>query len=159
MQMFEVATHSIKPVMNELLKGSSFNEFLVRSAEICVITKIEITGILDKSYLPEEESASTNRNYVYWNEIQPFVFSLIKGGRAPGMLKIVFSVADDKVKDMHDNASAMFLNLTYAEGKLRFTTAVGQRFFSMDKSSETIWREYIERFFNINSWSVSTMSL
>jgi len=159
MQMFEVATHSIKPVMNQLLKGSAFDEFLVRSAEICVITKIEISGILDKSYLPEAERDSVDRNYVYWNEIQPFVFSLIKGGRAPGMLKIVFSAADDKVKDMHDNASAMFLNLTYAEGKLNFTTAVGQRFFSLDKSSETVWCDYIKGFFDINSWSVSTLSL
>jgi hypothetical protein len=158
MQIFEVATHSIKPVMNQLLKDSAFDDFLVRSAEVCVIAKVEISGILDKSYLPEDERDSTNRNYVYWKEVQPFVFSLIKGGRTPGMLKIVFSATDEKVKEMHDNASAMFLNLVYEQGKLRFTTAVGQRFFSMDKSSEAIWSEYIKDFFNKNNWSVSILN-
>ena len=157
MKMFEVANSSIKQVMNQLLKGSAFDCFLVRGAAISTFTKIEISGILEKNYLPEDER-DPSRNYVYWSEIRPFIFSLIKGGPAPGVLKIIFSATDDEVEAMHNNASAMFLNLLYEEGNLKFTTAVGQRSFSLDRTPDDVWDKYIEQFFNKNSWSVSTLS-
>jgi len=156
MQVFEVANNSIKSVMNQLLKGSAFDGFLVRGAEISVFTKIEISGILDKRYLPECELNTINRNYILWSEIKRFILSLVKGGRTPNTLKIVFSVPDEQVKAMHKNASAMFLNLLYEEGKLRFTTAVGQISFSLDKSSDAVWDAYVRDFFKTNNWSVST---
>jgi len=158
MRVFEVADDSIKTVMNQLFKGSQFDGFLVRGAEISVFTKIEISGILDKNYFPEEERSNFSRNYIFWNEIKPFVFSLIKGSRTPGSLKIVFSIVDDGAKALHENASSMFLNLLFEEGKLRFTTAVSQRSFSLDKSTDTAWDTYIRNFINQNGWVVSTLN-
>jgi len=155
-QVFEVAGHAVKPVMNQLLKGSAFDGFLVCGAEISVLTKIEISGILDKNYFPEEERANLNRNYVYWGEIKPFVLSLIKGGRTPSALKIVFSATDDGARALHENASSLFLNLLYEENKLRFTTAISQRSFSLDKSADAAWEQYIKRFLDQNGWAVST---
>jgi len=157
MQVFEVADDSIKPVMNQLLKGTAFDSFLVRGAEISVFIRIEISGILDKNFYPEKDRDALNRNYAYWNEIKPFVLSLVKGGRTPGMLKIIFSLTDDAVKALHDNASAMFLNLLYEEGKLRFTTAMSQRSFSLDKSADAAFDAYIKNYLNRNGWSVSTL--
>ena len=158
LQVFETANDSLKPIMNQLLKGSAFDGFFVRGAEISVFTKIEISGILDKGFFPEPERAQLNRNYVYWSEIKPFALSVIKGGRTPNILKIIFSLPDDRVKALHDNASAMFLNLLYEESKLRFTTAVSQRSFSLDKSADAAWDAYIKDFFNGNRWSVSTLN-
>ena len=158
MQVFEVANGSIKSVMNQLLKGSAFNGFLVRGVEISVFTKIEVSGILDKNFYPEEERDTLNRNYAYWTEIKPFALSLIKGGRTPSTLKIIFSLSDDEVKTLHDNASAMFLNLSYEESKLRLTTAISQRSFSLDKSVDAVWDAYIKKFINGNGWAVSTLN-
>ena len=158
MRVFEVADDSIRPVMNQLLKGMEFDNFFVRMAEINVFTKIEISGILDKNYFPEAERNALNRNYVYWNELKPFIFSLIKGGRTPGMLKIVFSISEEEANALHDNASAMFLNFLYEEGKLRLTTAIGQRNFSLDKSPDVVWDSYISEFISRNNWTVSTLN-
>ena len=158
MQVFEVAGDSIKYVMNQLLKGAAFDIFQVRGAVISVFTKIEISGILDKNFYSEAERGNLNRNYVYWDEIKPFVLSLIKGGRTPNTLKIIFSASDDEVKALHNNASAMFLNFLYEEGKLRFTTAVGMNGFSMDKSADIVWDTYIKEFIDMNKWAVSTLS-
>ena len=158
MRAFEVANNSIKSVMNQLLKGSAFDCFLVRGVDISVFTRFEISGILDKNYYPETERGSINRNYVYWHEIKPFIFSLIKGGRAPGMLKIIFSSSDEDVKNLHDSASAMFLNFLYEESKLRFTSAVGYQGFTLDKSADMAWDAYVHKFINDNGWSVSTLN-
>ena len=158
MQVFEVAAGSIKSVMNHLLKGSEFNGFLIRGVEVSVFTRIEISGILDKGFFPEEERDALRRNYVYWSEIKPFVLSLIKGGRTPSAFKIIFSLTDEETKALHENASAMFLNLSYEEGKLRFTTAMSQRSFSLDKSVDAVWDAYIKEFINRNRWSVSTLN-
>ena len=158
MQVFEVNSESIKSVMNQLFKGTAFDRFLVRGAEISVFTKIEISGILDKNYLTEAERKAIDRNYVFWDEIKPFALSLIKGSRTPGILKIIFSITDGEVAVLHKSASAMFLNFLYEEGKLRFTTAVGLRGFSLDKSADAAWDTYIKRFLSENKWSVSTLS-
>ena len=158
MQVFEVANGSIKSVMNQLLKGTAFDSFLVRGVEISVFTKFEISGILDKNYYSESERNEINRNYILWNEIKSFALSLIKGGRTPNVLKIVFSIADDEVKTLHNNASAMFLNFLYEEGRLRFTTAVGLKNFSLDKSADIVWDTYVKEFFTKNRWSVSTLN-
>ena len=158
MRVFEAANDSIKPIMNQLLKGSAFDGFLVRGAEISVFTKIEISGILDKNFYPETERDNLNRNYVCWGEIKPFALSVIKGARTPSALKIIFSITDGEVKALHDNASAMFLNLLYEDSKLRFTTAVSQRGFSLDKSADVVWDAYIKDFITKNQWLVSTLN-
>ena len=158
MRVFDVANNSIKSVMNQLLKGSAFDNFLVRGVEISVFTRFEISGILDKNYYPEAERGAINRNYVYWHEVKPFIFSLIKGGRAPGMLKIIFSAADEDVKNLHNNASAMFLNFLYEENKLRFTSAVGLQGFTLDKTPDLIWDAYVQSFISKNEWTVSTLN-
>jgi len=158
LRVFEAANDSIKPIMNQLLKGAAFDGFLVRGAEISVFTKIEISGILDKNFYPEAQRNELNRNYVYWGEIKPFALSAIKGGRAPSTLKIVFSAADEEVSALHGNASAMFLNLLYEDGKLRLTTAVSQRSFTLDKSADAAWDAYIKGFIEKNHWLVSTLN-
>ncbi|MDR2648287.1 MAG: DUF5721 family protein [Clostridiales bacterium] len=157
MQVFEAASDSIKSVMNQLLKGTAFDGFLVRGAEISVLMKIEISGILDKNYFPEAERGAINRNYVRWAEIKPFVFSLIRSGRTPSALKIVFSLPDEDAIALHDNASALFLNLLFEGRRLRFTTAVSQRSFSLDRSLDAVWDSYIKDFLIKNRWSVSTL--
>ena len=157
MRVFEVADNSIRSVMNQLLKGGAFDGFLVRGAEISVFTKVEISGILNKSFYPEEERDNLCRNYIYWKEIKPYALSLIKGDRAPAAFKVVFSLTDREVKTLHDNASAMFLNLLYEENKLRFTTAISQRNFSLDKSVDAVWDAYIQKYLNAYGWSVSTL--
>ena len=158
MKVFEVAGDSVKSVMNHLLKGSAFDGFLVRGIEVSVFTKVEISGIIDKNYYPEDQRAALNRNYVYWSEIKPFVLSLVKGGRTPNTLKIIFSMSDNEVSALHNNASALFFNLLYEEGVLRFTAAVGQKKFSLDKSEDTAWDAYIKGFFNKYKWAVSTLT-
>jgi len=51
------------------------------------------------------------------------------------------------VSKAHENAAAMFLNLNFEEGTARFTTAIAQKTFSLDKSIDQVWDQKIVNFF------------
>ena len=61
------------------------------------------------------------------------------------MLKIVFSHKDPPA--IHENASALFLNLMYENGKVNFTTATSQKAFSLEKTLVSAWDEWVRIFF------------
>lgn len=113
--------------------------------EIVTFTKFEISGILD------EDVEDRESNYAKWEEIKPYVFDIIKGKRKPKLIKIVFSLDKEKMEKLSNNASALYLNLIYEENKAVFTTAISEKEFSLDKSLDNIWGEYIKEFFKENS--------
>jgi hypothetical protein len=154
---FELTGEALKSVMQKLLKGSAFDEFFVRGVEIFTITKFEISGILNPAYCGESEEKNPPRSYCLWSELKRYAFDLIKGNKKPQFLKIIFALPPDKVTAIHENAAALFLNVSFLEGKLTFTTAVCQKNFSLDKSLELKWEEYVRNFFESHSWPVSTL--
>jgi len=150
MLAFEMTGGDVKTLMNRLLKEDVFDKFEVRGVEVCGITKFSATGVLDKSALPEDEAkkaAETGRSYCLWGELRPYVYAWVKGGKTPKSMKIVFSLGDEAVQKAHENAAAMFLNLNFEEGAARFTTAIAQKTFALDKTIDQVWDQKIVNFF------------
>ncbi|MDR1537944.1 MAG: DUF5721 family protein [Clostridiales bacterium] len=158
MLVFEIKGEAVKSVMNQLLKGVAFDGFLVRGIEICTITKFEISGILDKSFLSGNQSDLSGRNFCLWSELKPYAFGLIKGSKKPKSIKIVFSLPDSQAQAIHENAAAMFLNLSFEEEKLILSAAASQKNFSLDKTMLLMWEGRVRDFFKDNGWPVSTLS-
>ena len=52
---------------------------------------------------------------------------------------------------LHTNAVYGFLNILFKDGVILCTTAISQTSFSLDKSSEKLWEEYILKFFKKNN--------
>lgn len=80
----------------------------------------------------------------------PFVFQAIKGNKLPKSIKLVFSLAEEKLSNL-PNTKAAFLNILFKEHTILCTTAISQEAFSLDKSSERLWEEYILKFFKKNA--------
>jgi hypothetical protein len=128
---------AVKNFMGQLLRESHFDLFFVRNIDLTLTTHISISGKL--------ENKSDEKVYTTWGDQRPLIFDLIKRGTKPGLLKIVFS--HPTPTEIHTNAAALFLNLTYENNGVSFTTATSQREFALDKTLDTTWDEWVLRFF------------
>jgi len=121
----------VKGFMRLLFKETVFDALEMRSVIITSFARLEITS----------------EHGVLWQEVKPYVFDFIKGRPRPDIIKIVFSKSGDACKQIHPNARALFLNMNYEAGVLRFTTATSQKEFSLNKDLDQKWETYIEDFF------------
>ena len=147
MVLYEIRGDDLKALMNHLLKNSTFDKFQVRGVEVCTYTKMSLSGIIEKSYYPESERKGISRNYCLWSELREYVFEWIRGERQPKIIKIIFSLDEEVMSGIHANAAAMFLNLNFEEGIVKFTTATAQKNFEMDKSLDNSWDDMVRKFF------------
>ena len=143
--MLAFTVNDTKSFMNLLLKGDTFDTFHFRQGELNTFASFVIMDF----YGTEELEQGLSR-YVLWEEMRPFVFQAIKGNKLPKSIKIVFSLPDEKIENL-PNTSAAFLNILFKENTVLCTTAISQTSFSLDKTSEKLWEEYVLKFFKKNS--------
>lgn len=137
---------NIKAFMNALLKSDVFDKFELREININTFASFSING-----KKPDTEETK----YCLWEEIKPYAFEAIKGHRLPRLIKIIFSLNPLIVPGVN-GASALFLNITYENDSLNCITGISMKNFSLDRSAEYAFDEYIKTFFNDNNISVST---
>lgn len=147
MLVFSIEDDNVKIFMQKLLKEETFDKLEVRNITLETIVKYEILGNINKDYLQEDE----NRYFVKWKELKPYLVSLIKGNIKPKFFKIVFSLDDNTVNSLCDNANAMFLNIRYQNNIITGTTGTSQKSFSLDKKEDKILEDIILRFFEKNN--------
>ena len=147
MLVFSIEDDNVKVFMQKLLKEEAFDKLEVRNIALETIVKYEILGNINKDYLQEDE----NRYFVKWKELKPYIVSLIKGNIKPKLFKIVFSLDDNTVNSLCDNANAMFLNIMYQNDIITGTTGTSQKAFSLDKKEDKILEDIILRFFQKNN--------
>ena len=140
----------VKGFMGRLLKEDVLDELEVRSAEIGIDTRVSINGAIEAGEsISEENERPVKPAAVYstWEAMRPLVYSIIKTGAKPRLVKIVFSYKASDVASIHANAAALFLNMLYENGTVSFTTATAQKEFSLDKSLDSSWDEWVRGFF------------
>lgn len=147
MIVLKIPELELKDFMNKLIKEETFDAFEIRGVEINSFTKIEISGIQDKDFLSDDEKELELKKYCTWKKLRPYVFNIIKGNKRPRSIKIVFSLENEKLSLIHENASALFLNMNFENNEISFTTGVSQKSFSMDKSLDVSWDDYVVEFF------------
>ncbi len=157
MFVFKITESDVKAFMGILFKNTIFDFFEVRELEVATFSKFYINGILDKDYLDGSLSKEVTRNYSTWEELKPYVFNIIKGNKRPKVIKIVFSMPIEKLGEIHQNASALFLNIVFENEEIQFTTANSEKVFSMDRSVDGVWDDYIKKFFKDNNIFISTL--
>lgn len=132
--------------MNKLLKEDLFDTFEVRGIELLTLTRIELSGIYNKKFLQTENI----KNFCTWKELKNIVFELIKGTKKPSYFKIVFSYPENLITEISKDAKALFLNIYFENNSINISTATSQINFSLDKSLDHVWDEYIINFLKIN---------
>ena len=136
---------AVKDFMGRLLRESVFDEFEVRGLEIGLNTRISINGTLEANETGENETQ--NPGYTTWEALRPLVYTIIKTGVKPKLVKIVFSYKAQEAATIHTNAAALFLNMVYENDNVSFTTATAQKEFVLDKSLDISWDEWVRGFF------------
>lgn len=144
--MLAFTIHDTKAFMALLLKGTAFDAFQFHQGELTTFASFVIEGKRNPDFYDATEQEAGLSRYVRWEEMRPIAFQLIKGHKLPKQIKLVFSLPEEKLVHL-PNVSSAFLNILFKNNTLLCTTAISQQNFSLDKSSERLWEEYILKFF------------
>ena len=152
MLAYSVPQQHVKSFMHHLFKSDIFNSFETRSVEVHTFAYFEISGRRDGS----------ENEYCAWGELQPYVFEIIKGNRKPRVIKIILSRGRQAAEELHPNAAALFLNITYESSggendKVSCTAAASQKNFEMDKQMDKLWESWVTDFFARNGIVTETV--
>ncbi|MCL2360713.1 MAG: DUF5721 family protein [Defluviitaleaceae bacterium] len=143
----------VKDFMNRLLREDILDSFEVRGVEMTIGTRISIDGNLVTQ--SEDENQEKPQGYTTWEALRPLLFAIIKTGAKPKQIKIIFSYKADGAKEIHPNAAALFLNMVYENDIVNFTTATAQKEFSLEKSLDDSWDEWVRVLFNEKNITVT----
>ncbi len=153
--MLSMTINDIKTFMTRLLSSDSFDPFYLVEAAIKMGISYHIDGHLNKDFFDTDTSHALSRQYSYWKEVRPKVFSLIKGNRLPLGCKIILAVPRVSVEQFVEKSGSsfrpediegMYLNIIYDPDNLLITTGISYRVFSMDKSLEHAFDDYVKSF-------------
>ena len=154
--MIALTVDNIKDFMRLLFKSSIFDKYGVHQALCTTFTTFEITGDLNREFF--DETDAPERKYCTWEEIRPFVYHVIKGSKLPKYMKVVLSAPTDMLESISDNASALFINIIYDGGTLTLISGYAIKKFSMNKTHEFLWDEYVTDLMKKSGLSVSTQT-
>jgi len=154
--MISITVKDIKQFMNKLLVKNTFDTMLVSEAVITMGNTITIDGQINDSFYSDEELKELpSCKYQSWESLRPFVFSLIKGSKVPSLMRIIFVLSEDLTQQLinthdidmdPDSVNGLFLNLRYQEDSLVLTTASSVKVFTLDKSLDQAFENYIRNF-------------
>ena len=162
----KIEASDVKSFMGTLLMSEQFDFLEVRGVDLTTFTHFNISGQKTQQIGSETDSDDEDKPeekvktiYCNWAEIRPLVHGFIKGGAKPSYMKIIFSMESGEAQRLHDNAAAMYLNVTYNGEEVFFTSATAQRGFSLDKSLDHVWEDYLVEFFRTNEIAVKEIEL
>lgn len=133
--------------MVKLLKGEEFDGFLLKEGFLRTGMEYRFQGHIFQDYFDTEEREALTEEYVFWNEVKPVVFELIKGKKTPLAFSftMLLSRADREsfLKEYslsvgEDNPS-LYLQIRFEHGVGRIVTGTARNTFTLDKSLEEAW--------------------
>lgn len=156
--MIAITIKNLKNFMNHLLICDTFDHFLVSDATITTFVSFTIDGTLHPDfYDPEkaEELRLSKQRQIFWSDIRPYCFSIIKGRRTPLSFKIILQLPREEVNILTEKSgmeitpedvSGLFVNFQFNGETLTLTTGSSLRLFTMDKSLDHAWDKKIQEF-------------
>lgn len=138
MQLYEI--NDIKKLTTELFVNNTFNHFSFIEGTCSTYANFSISGKVNTDYYDGDSDASFFE-YAIWEQMKPVFFQIIKGKRLPLQFKITLALSDDS-----DVVKTRLINIRYEAGKLSIVTGISYKTFSMDKSHEKLWDDYISSF-------------
>lgn len=132
--MISILVQDTKSFMLKLFKENMFDDYYVPSVEIISFANFEI---------------STKRSPCTWQVIRPYVHNIIKGNKTPKHIKIIFSLNKEESEKLQQGCE-FFINMYFNEGALYFTTGTSSKTFSLNKTYELLWEDFVKKLFANN---------
>lgn len=155
--MIAIKINNKKEFMSKLLVSDLFNAFLVEEATIDTFNTFHIDGKLHKDFYrnaPDFVEESFTDVLSTWEALKPICFDLIKGKLTPLGFKFILHAGNELKKTIINNADASLdtnditlgLNIRFSNGDVIVTTGTAFSVFTMDKTIEKAWDNYIPSF-------------
>jgi hypothetical protein len=153
--MIAIKIKSTKNFMAKLLASEVFDAFLLDSAEIAVANTYTIDGHINKEFYGEDEEGAPTGTLTPWSEVRQRCFDLIKGKRTPLSFKFLLCLNSDKKDELLSSeeysevrslVSSLVMIIKFKDGAITITTGAALSGFSMDKSYEKLWDNYVTAF-------------
>ena len=142
-----------KNCMSHLLLKPTFDDFSIIEGSIVTFNKFTIDGFLQKDFYEE----APEKEYSDWKDLRDFCFNIIKGKRTPLSFKFVLSLSKADFEKFltsnsldgfrPENIQGLYLNFRYDGTSLQCVTGTSLNMFTLDKSLDTAWDEYVRKFF------------
>ena len=156
--MIAVTVSDGKGMMGELLLRDEFEQFLIVEGSITTFLTYSIDGQLQRDFFDgekEEEIREERRTFARWGEVRNLCYQMIKGKRTPLGFRFVFQLPRPETEKLLKESSlscqeedvfGLYLNCQYDGGNLVLTTGTSLRFFTLDKSLDHLWDEFVAAF-------------
>ena len=139
----------------KLFLEKDFDDFLFKGSNYCYVQQFyhrrpSPPGIL----LGAGTGADGMNPYSLWSQVRPICFSLIKGKRLPESFQITLEappkrldafLAECRLQMDAGQIKGLYLNIRYENGRLQCITGTSLAVFTLDKSVEREWDEYVGR--------------
>ena len=155
--MLALQITSMKPFMNQLLAGDTFDIFLLEKAAVSTANTYTIDGHINTNFFPVEERTAEKLPYEFqpWREIKGLCFNLIKGKHTPLFFKFVFHLKPEKAAALLSQGQSSFdisqlkalvLTVKYDGSKAILTTGSSYHTFVMDKEPDMLWDKAVTQY-------------
>ena len=134
--MLALTITDVRSFMVKLLKEEVFDDFQLRNAVVNAFARFEIYG------------SNGEDGCAMWSVVRPHVFGIIKGGKQPKNIKIIFGKEAQGLDA--DSPISLFINIHFEDGKVSLTTGVSKKDFSLDKSDSESWDAQVIQFLDNN---------
>ncbi|MCD7982539.1 MAG: DUF5721 family protein [Clostridiales bacterium] len=167
MTVFQI--EEIGSLLNQMLKGTMFDHFLLQEASVSQAFRTDIDGTLRTQFYSEEEMRQrglSGLRFLPFSHVRPFCLDLIRGNRKPESFRFVFLLSPQNQagtiahagSSFHtEDVTGMFLNLSYKKEILTCSTGISYRIFSPDKSLEKEWDRLAMLFFRQHGIAVKEL--
>ena len=133
--------------MGKLLKGENFDGFLLKEGFLRTNIEYRFQGQLFVDYFDTEEQEKLEEKYVYWGELRPTVFELIKGKRTPLAFSFTLLLTKNDTTallarrqvNVGEDSPSLFLQISFENGTGRIITGTARNTFTLDKSLDEAW--------------------
>ena len=139
--------------MGKLLKGENFDGFLLKEGFLRTNIEYRFQGQLFAEYFDTSEQEKLEEKYVYWGELRPTVFELIKGKRTPLAFSFTLLMTKNDTTgllarrqvNLGEDSPSLFLQIRFDHGAGHIVTGTARNTFSLDKSLEEAWDSEVKQ--------------
>lgn len=148
---------NIKIFMDHLLTKTTFDNCLVNEVIISTFNNFVIDGHINSNYYKDTTNTQPNdyltEPYSSWKTIKSICYELIKGNRLPLKMSFILAmkrsfikhlIEDNNIDIQPEDVNDLFMNIKFEKDKLTVITGVSLKVFTMDKSLEKAFDNYIQ---------------
>ncbi|MBE5951661.1 MAG: hypothetical protein E7260_08745 [Lachnospiraceae bacterium] len=133
--------------MGKLLKSEAFDSYLLKEGFLRTHMEYRFQGRVFAEYFDTEEREALQEEYVFWKEVKPVVFELIKGKKTPLAFTFTLLFPKDAVAEFLSRYSllagedrpSLYLQIRFEHGMGHVVTGTARSTFTLDRSLEEAW--------------------